>query len=76
MKYPALLVVLLLTACGSTTKIEGYNGPVALSRYEVIQGNKECINARLRPSVEYLPQKYASGTVMVPVNVHCEPYMR
>jgi hypothetical protein len=74
MKYPVLLCVLLLTACGSTkvTKIDGYEGPKAMARYEVIQANKECMNARLRPNVEYLPQKYPSGTIMVPVNVHCE----
>lgn len=77
MKYSVLLIALLMTACGGTktrlTNIEGYEGPKAMGRYEVIQANKECMNARLRPNVEYLPQKYPSGTIMVPVNVHCEP---
>ena len=76
MKYIALLALVGLTACSNTklTSIEGYEGPKAMGRYEVIQANKECMNARLRPNVEYLPQKYPSGTIMVPVNVHCEPY--
>lgn len=55
-------------------KIGKYNGPVALSRSEVIEGSRDCVNSKMKPTVEYLAQKTAKGVVMVPVNVHCDPY--
>lgn len=72
MKYLALLASLGLTACASN--IPGYEGPKALDRPAVIQGARDCINARMKPTVEYLSQKTQYGVTMVPVNVHCDPY--
>jgi len=55
-------------------KIANYTGPVALSRSAVIEGSRDCINAKMKPTVEYLSQQTAKGVVMVPVNVHCDPF--
>ena len=55
-------------------KIANYTGPVALNRSDVIGGSRDCINAKMKPTVEYLAQKTAKGVVMVPVNVHCDPF--
>jgi hypothetical protein len=55
-------------------KIGKYNGPVALSRSEVIEGSRDCVNSKMKPTVEYLSQKTGKGMVLVPVNVHCDPY--
>jgi len=55
-------------------KIAKYTGPVALNRSEVIEGSRDCVNAKMKPTVEYLSQKTGKGVVMVPINVHCDPY--
>ena len=55
-------------------KIGKYSGPVALNRVEVIEGSRDCVNAKMKPTVEYLSQKTAKGVVLVPVNVHCDPF--
>jgi hypothetical protein len=55
-------------------KIANYTGPVALNRSAVIEGSRDCINAKMKPTVEYLSQQTAKGVVMVPVNVHCDPF--
>ena len=55
-------------------KIGNYTGPVAMKRIDVIEGSRDCINAKMKPTVEYLSQKTAKGVVMVPVNVHCDPF--
>jgi hypothetical protein len=73
MKYALLCFTLLLTACGST-KIPGYEGPTALDRPAVIRGARDCINGRMKPTVQYLSQKTEHGVVLVPVEVHCDPY--
>lgn len=69
-----VLVAVSLTGCSSVPKLAGYEGPQAMSRVEVIQGQKECIMARLHPNVEYVYKKTDSGKVLVPINVHCEIY--
>jgi hypothetical protein len=56
-------------------KLSGYEGPIAMSRIEVIQGQKECMYAKLKPNVEYVIQKTQSGKVLVPINIHCDPVM-
>jgi hypothetical protein len=56
------------------TKIANYTGPVALPRSAVIEGSRDCINAKMKPTVEYLSQQTAKGVVMIPVNVHCDPF--
>ena len=70
-------VVLALAGCASSPPVyqmKGYKGPEAMDRNEVMSAAKQCIHARLKPNVEYLTAKTDSGKVMVPVNVHCEPY--
>lgn len=81
MKVKLLVVaglVALTTGCSTKApvyKLSGYTGPEAMHRNEVVQAARECIRARLRPNVEYTAQKVDSGgRVLVPVNVHCEPY--
>jgi hypothetical protein len=74
-----VLVVLVsvgIVGCSSTPsyKLKGYTGPEAMERNEVVQASKQCIYARLRPNVEYVTAKTNSGKVMVPINVHCQPY--
>jgi hypothetical protein len=56
------------------TKIANYTGPAALARSAVIEGSRDCINAKMKPTVEYLSQQTAKGVVMIPVNVHCDPF--
>ena len=73
MKYSILLLLFGLAAC-STPKIAGYDGPKALDRPAVIKGARDCINGRMKPSVQYLSQKTEHGVVLVPVDVHCDPY--
>jgi hypothetical protein len=69
-----ILVTASLTGCSSTPKLSGYEGPQAMERVEVVQAQKDCIFAKLRPTVEYVVKKTDSGKVLVPVNVHCELY--
>ena len=74
-----VLVVLVsvgIVGCSSTPsyKLKGYSGPEAMERNEVVQASKQCIYAKLRPNVEFVTAKTNSGKVMVPVNVHCQPY--
>jgi hypothetical protein len=76
MKYIVVFSVLMLVACSSapTYKLKGYEGPEAMHRTEVVQASKECVRAKMRPNVEYTVQKMENGKVLVPINVHCEPY--
>ena len=74
MKYIVVFGVLTLAACSSNPKLADYEGPKALDRADVIKGNKDCRDAGLKPNVEYLVQKTSHGKVLVPINVHCEPY--
>lgn len=76
-KFLLVPVVLLFTACSSTPtyKLSGYKGPEAMDRNEAVQAAKQCVFAKMRPNVEYLSVRTNEGPkVMVPVNVHCEPY--
>jgi uncharacterized lipoprotein YajG len=68
-----IVSVLLLSAC-STPKIKGYEGPKAMDRPAVVSGARDCINGRMKPTVQYLSQKTPQGVVLVPVDVHCDPY--
>ena len=76
MKFTAVLFLLFLTACSSPPKLAGFDRPELISRNEVIQANKDCINARMKPIVQYVPQKTEHGTIMLPISVNCEPYSR
>jgi hypothetical protein len=73
-KIAVSLLLLGMVGCSSTPKLSGYEGPQALASADVIKVNKDCVNAGMRPNVEYVVQKTSNGKVLVPVNVHCEPY--
>jgi hypothetical protein len=71
--YVAPLV--LMTAC-TTAKLEGFEKAKVIDRSEVIQASKDCINAKMKPVIQSLPQKTDHGTIMFPVLVQCETYLR
>jgi hypothetical protein len=64
----------MMTGCTSVPKLSGYEGPQALATADVIKYNKDCTGAGMRPNVEYVVKRTDSGKVLVPINVHCEPY--
>ena len=64
----------MLTGCTSVPKLSGYEGPQALATADVIKYNKDCTGAGMRPNVEYVVKRTDSGKVLIPINVHCEPY--
>jgi len=68
-------LLLLVVGCSSTPKLSGYEGPKALANTDVIKYNKDCVSAGMKPNVEYVVKKTDSGKVLVPINVHCEPYI-
>ena len=67
-------LLLSLVSCSSVPKIEGFDKPKLISRNETIQYAKDCINAKMKPNIQYLPQKTDNGTIMLPVEVHCDVY--
>ena len=67
-------LLLMMTGCTSVPKLSGYEGPQALATADVIKYNKDCTGAGMRPNVEYVVKRTDSGKVLVPINVHCEPY--
>jgi starvation-inducible outer membrane lipoprotein len=67
-------LLLMMTGCTSAPKLSGYEGPQALTTADVIKYNKDCTGAGMRPNVEYVVKRTDSGKVLVPINVHCEPY--
>ncbi|NBP03631.1 MAG: hypothetical protein EBU90_26760 [Proteobacteria bacterium] len=85
-----MIVLLSVTACSSTKapktekvevpdnligpKVANYKEVEYLHRQEVIQASKDCINARMKPIVQYVPQKTQFGTLMLPAVVTCENY--
>jgi starvation-inducible outer membrane lipoprotein len=72
-----LFAGVLLSACSSvpTYEVKGYAGPEVMHRNEVIQASRDCLRAKLRPSVEYVAQKVnTGGKVLVAVDVRCDPY--
>lgn len=57
-------------------KLKGYDGPEAMSDAQALQASKQCIFAKLHPNVEYTSVKVdTGGKVLVPIAVHCEPYI-
>lgn len=58
----------------SPPKVAGFKEIEYMQRQEVIQAAKDCIDARMRPIVQNVPQKTEFGTVMLPVLVNCEIY--
>ena len=77
------LAALALAACSTTPQylkdnapIKGYNGLQQLSQEQVIQQTHNCLEANMRPSIEYMSQQYSNGSVQVPVQVNCYPTWR
>ena len=48
--------------------------PKQMDRTEVIMAARECVNARMKPVIQSLPQPTDHGTIIVPVAVQCEVY--
>lgn len=82
MKYimaPVLISTLLASGCASNPVPKNYpkefTEPTTMHRTEVIQAVRQCVNAKLKPQIEYLPVKTDQGRVITPINVHCDnPY--
>ena len=76
MKTKIVVVSLLLMFTGftSVTKLSGYEGHKELATSDVIKYNKDCTGAGMRPNGEYVVKRTDSGKVLIPINVHCEPY--
>lgn len=66
------LALVTLTACSSNPKVEGFGKVEYIQRQEVIHAARECVNARMRPNIQYVRQKTDHGIIMVPVLVTCE----
>ena len=43
-----------------------------MQRNEVIQATKDCVDNRMKPVIQYVPQKTTHGTLMLPAMVNCE----
>lgn len=71
-KLMLVLPVVLLAAC-SSPKVAGFKDVEYIQRQEVIFSAKECVNARMKPNIQYARQKTDHGIVMLPVLVTCEP---
>jgi len=84
MKYimaPVLIVSVLASGCASSPSQppkhypREFTEPTSMHRTEVIQAVRQCVNAKLKPQIEYLPVKTDQGRVITPINVHCDnPY--
>jgi hypothetical protein len=73
-KYGFFAVVTVLIPACSTPKLEGFKDAKVIERSEVIRAKKDCIDAKMKPVIQSLPQKTDHGTIMLPVAVTCETY--
>jgi hypothetical protein len=81
MKSVYLIVpLLLLTGCHGLSKIPsvvvlpGNDKVKQMDRTEVIMAARECVNARMKPIIQRVPQPTDHGTIIVPVAVQCDVY--
>ena len=71
--FSVLMYVLTTCVVGcAAPKLDGFDKPRVIERAEVIRSSKDCIDARMRPVIQTLPQKTDNGTIMLPVSVQCE----
>ena len=70
LKESASVPVKLVT---DSAEIKGYEGPRIMNQDDVIMNTRNCIDSGMRARVVYMPQRYPSGTVDVPVAVNCYP---
>lgn len=69
-----MLAVVLLPACASKPPVVAGNEKIEkMERRDVIRSVNECVDADMKPYVEYVTQTTAHGKVLVPINVHCDP---
>lgn len=71
-KLMLVFPVVFLAAC-SSPKVAGFKEVEYIQRQEVIFSAKECVNARMKPNIQYVRQQTDHGVVMLPVIVTCEP---
>jgi hypothetical protein len=75
-----ILPLLLLTGCAGVSKIPsvivlpGNDKVKQMDRTEVIMAARECVNARMKPIIQRVPQPTDHGTIIVPVAVQCDVY--
>jgi hypothetical protein len=83
MKLLILIPVVALAACSTvggshsdngTTKIQPNLEVKEMARTDVISAARECINSRMKPVIQSVPQKTDHGTILIPVAVNCEVY--
>ena len=80
MKALYIIPLVLLTGCAGMSKIPsvvvlpGSEKPKQMDRTEVIMAARECVNARMKPVIQRLPQPTDHGTIIVPVAVQCDVY--
>jgi len=72
LRYGMFTILFLIISACSTPKLDGFEKAQVVERAEVIQASKDCINARMRPVIQSLPQKTDHGVIMLPVSVQCE----
>lgn len=72
LRYGMFTILFLVISACSTPKLDGFEKAKVIERSEVIQASKDCINAKMRPVIQTLPQKTEHGTIMYPVSVSCE----
>ena len=75
-----ILPLFLLTGCHGLSKIPsvivlpGSDKVKQMDRTEVIMAARECVNARMKPIIQRVPQPTDHGTIIVPVAVQCDVY--
>ena len=52
--------------------VSGFKDVEYMQRNEVIQASKDCVDNRMKPVIQYVPQKTSHGTLMLPAMVNCE----
>ena len=72
LRYGMFTILFMVISACSTPKLDGFEKAKVVERAEVIQASKDCINARMRPVIQSLPQKTDHGVIMLPVSVQCE----
>jgi|Laugresbdmm110dd_1035094.scaffolds.fasta_scaffold61878_4 hypothetical protein len=73
--FSVLMYVLTTCVVGcAAPKLDGFKEPKLVERAEVIRAQKDCIDAKMKPVIQSLPQKTDHGTIMLPVAVTCETY--
>lgn len=45
-----------------------------MDRADVIQAARDCINAKMKPVIQNLPQQTTHGVIVIPVFVSCDLY--